>query len=136
MDTPSEGLGTRVCACMHVFLRSKDVLTTKDLVFLACLQTPEAYEQEYRTRLQEDRYQELNLTEFILAGSEYDAMWAMALGLHEASERVRLNDSSGCGHLPGELVPLEQFDYLNEKMGCVFRESFQQVTFRGITVRF
>ena len=98
------------------------------------IQTVDTYEQEYRARLQEERYQDLNLTEFILASSEYDAMWAMALGLHEASERVRLNDSSGCCHLPGELVPLEQFDYLNEKMGCVFRESFQQVTFRGITV--
>ena len=106
----------------------------KIIVLLACLQTPEAYEQEYHARLQEEHYQDL--TEFILAGSEYDAMWAMALGLHEASERVQINDSSGCDHLPGELVPLEQFDYLNEKMGCVFRESFQRVTFRGITVRF
>ena len=58
----------------------------------------------------------------------------MALGLHNASERVRVNDSSGCGHLPGKLVPLEKFDYLNDRMGCVLRNSFQQVSFRGITV--
>ena len=58
----------------------------------------------------------------------------MALGLHNASERVKINDSSGCDHLPGELVPLEHFDYLNDKMGCVLRNSFQHVSFRGITV--
>ena len=75
-----------------------------------------------------------NLTEFILSGSLYDATWAMALGLHAASERVRMNDSSGCGHLPGELVPLEEFDYHNERMGCVLHDSFHQVDFNGITV--
>ena len=61
-------------------------------------------------------------------------MWAMALGLHNASMRIRMNDSSGCDDHPGELVPLEEFDYLNDKMGCVLRESFQQVNFHGITV--
>ncbi len=88
----------------------------------------------YTRRLQEERYQTLNLTDFIVAGSEFDATWAMALGLHNASERVRVNDSSGCDHLPGELAPLEDFDYLNDRMGCVLRISFQQVNFRGITV--
>ena len=58
----------------------------------------------------------------------------MCLGLHNASERVKMNDSSGCDHLSGELVPLEKFDYLNDKMGCVLRKSFHQVSFHGITV--
>ena len=60
----------------------------------------------------------------------------MALGLHEAAERVRLNSSDGCEHLSGSLVPLEDFTYLNDRMGCVLRESFQQVNFTGITVSF
>ncbi len=60
----------------------------------------------------------------------------MALGLHSASEKVVMNDSNGCDHLNGELVPLEHFDYLNDMMGCVLRNSFQQVNFRGITVSF
>ena len=97
-------------------------------------QTPEDYEKEYTQRLQEERYQALNLTEFIIAGSEFDAIWSMALGLHNASEIIRMNDSSGCDHLPGKLVPLEEFNYLNDRMGCVLRNSFQQVNFRGITV--
>lgn len=87
----------------------------------------------YRKRLKEERYREQNLTEFILAGSEFDAAWAMAIGLHNASERVSRNESTECDHLPGELVPLENFDYLNDRMGCVLRKSFQEVSFCGIT---
>lgn len=89
---------------------------------------------EYTNRLKQERYQALNLTEFIIAGSEYDAIWAMALGLNAASQRVEMKDSSGCEDFAGELVPLEDFYYLNDKMGCVLRKSFQQVSFRGITV--
>ena len=79
-------------------------------------------------------YQAQNLTEFILSGSSYDAVWALALGLHYASERVSSNDSNGCDHLSGNLVSLERFDYKNELMGCILRKSFHQVTFTGITV--
>ena len=98
------------------------------------MQTPEEYEKEYSKLLQQERYQVQNLTKFIASGSIYDATWAMALGLHNASEMVMMNDSSGCDHLPGRLVPLEDFDYMNEKMGCVMHNSFHQVHFFGITV--
>jgi hypothetical protein len=95
--------------------------------------TPSEYEVEYRERRKEDRYQ--NLTEVSIAASEYDATWAMALGLHNTMKMVTLNDSTGCEDLPGELVPLERFDYMNNKMGCVLLKGFQQVNFHGITVR-
>lgn len=58
----------------------------------------------------------------------------MALGLHRASERVKRNDSSGCDHLSGNLVKLEDFDYQNQMMGCVMRQSLHEVNFTGITV--
>ena len=103
-------------------------------LFLTLFQTPEQFEQKYLKRLQMEQYKSQNLTEFILSGAVFDAVWAMCLGLHNVSERVRMNDSSGCNHLPGELVPLERFHYLNNRMGCVLRKSFQQVSFRGITV--
>ena len=56
------------------------------------------------------------------------------MGLHNASESVRINDSRGCEDYPGELVPLEEFDYHNDKMGCVLRRSMGNVDFAGITV--
>ena len=79
-------------------------------------------------------YQEENFTEFILSGSSYDAVWALALGLHIASEKVSKNDSSGCSHHSGNLVQLEEFDYKNDLMGCILQKSFHEVKFTGITV--
>ena len=92
------------------------------------------YEDEYSRRIQNTRYQAQNISEFILSGSSYDAVWAMALGLHYASERVRRNDRSGCEQLSGNLVQLENFDYQNKLMGCILRKSFHEVNFTGITV--
>ena len=100
------------------------------------VKTPEVYELEYSRRIQEERYQDLNLMEFRVAVTEFDATWAMALGLHMASLKVSMNDSRGCEDVPGELVPLEDFTYINDKMGCVLRNSFQQVNFTGITVKY
>ena len=97
-------------------------------------QTPEQFLQNYTTLLEMERYRSQNLSEFIVSGSEFDATWAMALGLQTASERVRRNDSRGCDHLPGRLVPLEKLDYMNQGMGCVLMDSFQHVTFSGVTV--
>ena len=89
----------------------------------------------YLERLRSVEYRDMNLTEFILSGSLFDAMWALAIGLNTTATRVASNDSNGCDHLPGELVPLEDFDYSNEVMGCVLRDSFQRVNFVGVTVR-
>ena len=97
-------------------------------------QTPEEFLQNYTNLLKMEPYTSQNLMEFIISGSEFDATWAMALGLHNASERVRRNDSRGCDHLPGRLVPLEDLDYMNQRMGCVLRDSFQHVSFSGVTV--
>ena len=95
-------------------------------------QTPGQYTAEYARRLQLDRYK--NLIPLAQSGSVFDATWSMALGLQLTLETVAQNNSSGCDHLPGELVPLEQFDYQNERMGCVMRRSYSSVSFRGITV--
>ena len=65
----------------------------------------------------------------------YDSIWSIAYGLDKASKKVAAGNDSGCGHLPGDLVPLEEFDYLNEKMGCVLKTSMDEVLFAGITVR-
>ena len=80
----------------------------------------------------EVRYQ--NLTKSDAAGVAFDAMWAIGIGLHNASERVKINDTRGCDHLPGELVPLQEFSYHNQKMGCVLQRSIAEVNFAGITV--
>ena len=36
--------------------------------------------------------------------------------------------------MQGDLVPLEQFDYRNKKLGCLLQESMDEVSFLGVTV--
>ena len=36
--------------------------------------------------------------------------------------------------MEGDLVPLEQFDYGNKKLGCLLQESMDEVFFLGVTV--
>ena len=67
-------------------------------------------------------------------GVVYDAMWSLAIGLDIASKRIAAGNDSGCGHLPGDLVPLEQFDYYDERLGCIMTQSMEEVTFTGVTV--
>ena len=78
------------------------------------------------------RYQ--NLSKHSSAGLGFDAVWSIAVGLHNASEKVKINDSSGCDHLPGELVPLEEFSYRNQRMGCVLQKSIAETNIAGVTV--
>ena len=58
----------------------------------------------------------------------------MAIGLDNALKRIAVKNDSGCEESSGDLVPLEQFDYTNEKMGCLLRQGFAEVNFLGITV--
>lgn len=67
-------------------------------------------------------------------GVAYDAMWAMALGLHDAAVRASNANDSGCEDQPGGITTLEDFDYFNQKMGCILRRSFEHIHFYGITV--
>ena len=76
-----------------------------------------------------------NLTNLEASGMAYDAIWAIALGLHTASMRLKAGDDSGCKDHPGTLKQsLEEFDYSNQKMGCVLQTSIAKVNFTGITV--
>ena len=84
--------------------------------------------------LQEQRYQNLNLTELSFGAVTFDTVWSMAIGLDNAMKRIAVKNDSGCEKLSGDLVPLEQFDYTNEKMGCLLRQGFAEVNFLGITV--
>ena len=58
----------------------------------------------------------------------------MAIGLDNTMKRIAVRNDSGCEKLSGDLVPLEQFDYTNQKVGCLLRQSFAEVNFLGITV--
>lgn len=75
-----------------------------------------------------------NLTLLGLSGVAFDGVWAIAVGLDLASQRLSSDNVSGCEDLPGDLLPLDQFDYTNMKLGCIIRQSFSEVNFLGLTV--
>ena len=59
----------------------------------------------------------------------------MALGLNATVEHISQGDNnSDCDHLPGDLVPLEEFNYTNERLGCIMKQSMNRVAFTGVTV--
>ena len=60
----------------------------------------------------------------------------MAIGLDRATRKIATGNDSGCENLPGDLVPLEYFNYTNEKLGCIMRQSFSEVQFIGVTVSY
>ena len=68
----------------------------------------------------------------------YDVIWVLALALNTTMTMVRNNDISqtGCSNASGSLVPLEEFNYTNEKMGCVIQWNLQRTNFSGVSVSF
>ena len=64
----------------------------------------------------------------------HEGIWSLAIGLDNAVKRIAVGNDSGCEGLPGDLVPLEEFDYTNERVGCILRQGFAEVNFPGITV--
>ena len=69
-----------------------------------------------------------------LVGIAFDVIWAMALGLNATAQRIAQGDDSGCEDLPGDLVPLEDFDYANERLGCIMKQSTGRLNYDGLTV--
>ena len=60
--------------------------------------------------------------------------WSTAIGLDNAVKRIAMKNDSECEELPEDLVPLEEFDYTNEKVGYILRQGFAEVNFYGLTV--
>ena len=72
----------------------------------------------------------------VLAGVMYDVIWVLALALNKTMTMISSGDISGtsCENVPGSLVPLEQFNYSNEKVGCLVQWNLQQTSFNGVSV--
>ena len=66
----------------------------------------------------------------------YDALWALAFALHQTMTMVNSGDidGTGCQNAFGTLVPLQEFTYSNEKMGCLIQWNLQWTNFSGLTV--
>ena len=63
-------------------------------------------------------------------------MRILAIALNNTLTAVESGDinGTGCEGVRGSLVPLEEFSYSNEKMGCVIQWNLQQTNFSGVSV--
>ena len=83
-----------------------------------------------------ERYENRTDSEYPLAGVMYDVIWVLALALNKTMTMISSGDISetNCGNFSGSLVPLEQFNYSNEKVGCLIQWNLQQTSFNGVSV--
>lgn len=89
------------------------------------------FEREYGTRTQAGGYDMIDTGVRL-----YDVMWVLAIALNNTLTAVENGDinGTGCEDAPGSLVPLEQFSYHNERMGCLIQWNLQQTNFSGVSV--
>ena len=107
------------------------VITFESLIILNNVQSLVKFEAEYETRGREGGYN--TITHGIRL---YDGLWALAFALNRTMAMVNSGDISGttCQNASGLLVPLHQFTYSNELMGCLIQWSLQVTNFSGLTV--
>ena len=89
------------------------------------------FETEYQRRGREGGYAT------ITRGSRlYDGLWALAFALNRTMTMVNSGNIDGtmCHNASGSMVPLHQFTYSNELMGCLIQWSLQATNFSGLTV--
>lgn len=70
-------------------------------------------------------------------GLLYDVIWVLAMALNKTMTMIKNNvdiNETNCEDVPGSLVPLEQFTYANEKMGCLIQWNIQKTSFLGVSV--
>ena len=124
------------CLVCQNFLSSQNelpliVITFESLIILNNVQSLVKFEAEYETRGREGGYN--TITHGIRL---YDGLWALAFALNRTMAMVNSGDINGttCQNASGSLVPLHQFTYSNELMGCLIQWSLQVTNFSGLTV--
>ena len=90
------------------------------------------FEEEYKSRVDSGGYNPVNHAIIL-----YDVIWVLAVALSNTVSMINdgtaINET-GCQNFPGSLVPLEQFTYANERMGCLIQWNLQKTNFSGLTV--
>lgn len=93
------------------------------------------FEEKYNTRAKNAGYHTINHGIGL-----YDVIWVLAVALNKTITMINNSDNvideTGCQDVPGSLVPLEQFNYSNEKVGCLIQWNLQRTNFTGLTVSF
>jgi hypothetical protein len=98
---------------------------------MSWFQSTMAFEQEYKRRAAIGGF------DIIETGVRlFDVLWVLAIALNRTMTAVESGDinGTGCEGTPGSLVPLHEFSYSNEKMGCLIQWNIQRTNFSGVSV--
>ena len=90
------------------------------------------FEEQYEIRAKKEGYNTINHGIGL-----YDVIWVLAFALNKTITMINGSKDitdTGCQDLPGRLVPLEDFTYANERMGCLIQWNLQNTNFSGLTV--
>ena len=73
----------------------------------------------------------------VLAGVMFDVIWVLAMALNQTMTMINHGNIShtNCMNASGDLLPLEEFNYTNEKIQCLVQWNLQQTDFNGVSVR-
>lgn len=112
---------------MHVSVFSSTLNKISSPVFP--LKSSEQFLQDYEARAVRDGY-----APTVTAPLAYDAVWVLATALEGVAQRVASRDDAGCEGASGELVPLGNFTYDNEKLWCLLHSELQETDFLGVSV--
>ena len=96
------------------------------------IQLPEQFKMAYQTHATQGGYYVSDA-----GGRAYDAVWVLAIALNRTMTMVKTANinGTGCENTTGSLVPLEQFQYSNEMMGCLIQWNIQMTNISGVSVK-
>lgn len=90
------------------------------------------FEEDYEIRAKEGGYNTINHGIGL-----YDVIWVLAVALNKTISMINRDSNiteTGCQGSSGRLIPLENFTYTNEMMGCLIQWNLQNTNFSGLTV--
>eukprot|EP00731_Ephydatia_muelleri_P020698 Em0013g425a len=92
--------------------------------------TAQKFQDEYEYRALQMNYEASDA-----GGRAYDAVWILAAALNRTMAMVKSGNinGTGCENITGSLVPLELFQYSNEKMGCLIQYNIKITNFTGVS---
>ena len=112
---------------MHAIIITKSCMTENRV-----LQTTTDFHVQYKRKARAKGFPVIDP-----APRGYDVMWTLAIALNKTLAAIDNGGNisgTGCEEVPGSLVPLENFTYSNEKMGCLIQWNLQQTNFSGVSV--
>ena len=66
----------------------------------------------------------------------FDAVWALALAMDNASRSLRTGDIGYCNNTRvTENIPLENYTFYNDRIECLLNRSLNNMEFEGVSVR-